>query len=86
MKLPSKEGTALRKNQSTLTFIAGDQHLAFSLEVGRDEVAESVGQDVICFVVDVLPTMGTGLKRQRGRESVSSHQGNRKMTRRRTSS
>jgi hypothetical protein len=68
LKSPSKEVTALRENQSTLTFVAGNQHLAFGLEVGRDEVAESMGQDVVCFVVDVLPTMGTGLKGQRGRE------------------
>lgn len=51
-----------------LTFVAGDQHPAFGLEVGWDEVTESMGQDVVCFVVYVLPTMGTGLKRQRGRE------------------
>lgn len=25
-----------------------------------------MGQDVVCFVVDVLPTMGAGLKGQRG--------------------
>lgn len=68
MKLPSKEDTTLRENQSTLTFVAGDQYFAFGLEVGRDEVAESMGQDVVCLVVDVLPTMGTGLKGQRGRE------------------
>lgn len=80
LKSPSKEGTTLRENQPTLTFITGDQHLAFGLEVGRDEVAESMGQDVVCFVVDVLPTMGTSLKGQRGRESESSHQGIRKMT------
>lgn len=86
MKLPSKEGTTLRENQSALTFVTGDQHLAFGLEVGRDEVAESMGQDVVCFVVDVLPTMGTGLKGQRGRESVSSHQGIKKLKWRRTSS
>lgn len=67
LKLPSKEGMALRENRPMLTFIAGDQHLAFALEVGRDEVADSMGQDVVCFVVDVLPTMGTGLKGQRGR-------------------
>lgn len=25
-----------------------------------------MGQDVVCFIVDVLPTMGAGLKGQRG--------------------
>lgn len=45
-----------------LTFIARDQRPAFGLEVGRDDVTEAVGQDVVCFVVDVLPAVGTGLK------------------------
>lgn len=77
LELPSKEGTG--EDRATLTFIAGDQHPAFGLEVGRDEVAESVGQDVVRFIVDVLPTMGTGLKDREGARTKSSHQGVRKM-------
>lgn len=56
----------MRKNQSVLTFIARDQHPAFALEVGRDDVTEAVGQDVVCFIVDVLPAVGTGLKDREG--------------------
>lgn len=32
------------------------------MEVGRDDVTEAVGQDMVCLVVDVLPAVGTGLK------------------------
>lgn len=49
-----------------LTFIARDQCPAFGLEVGRNDVTEAVGQDVVCFVVDVLPAVGTGLKDREG--------------------
>lgn len=49
-------------DSKALTFIARDQRPAFGLEVGRDDVTEAVGQDVVCFVVDVLPAVGTGLK------------------------
>lgn len=49
-----------------LTFIARDQRPAFGLEVGRDDVTEAVGQDVVCFVEDVLPAVGTGLKDREG--------------------
>ena len=45
-----------------LTFVARDQRPAFGLEVGRDDVTEAVGQDVVGFIVDVLPAMRTGLK------------------------
>lgn len=51
-----------REGQSALTFIARDQRPAFGLEVGRDDVTEAVGQDVVCLVVDVLPAVGTGLQ------------------------
>lgn len=44
------------------TFIARDQRPAFGLEVGRDDVTEAVGQDMVCFVVDVLPAVGAGLE------------------------
>lgn len=77
-KSPSEEGTG--GNRSPLTFVAGDQLLAFGLEVGRDEVAESMGQDVVCFIVDVLPTMGTGLKGQKVHISVSEKQNEREQT------
>ena len=36
-------GRGMRKNQSMLTFIARDQHPAFGLEVGGDDVAEAMG-------------------------------------------
>lgn len=45
-----------------LTFIARDQCSASGLEVGRDDVTEAMGQDVVCFIVDVLPAVGTGLE------------------------
>lgn len=32
------------------------------MEVGRDDVTEAVGQDMVCFVVDVLPAVGAGLE------------------------
>lgn len=50
-----------REDQLALTFIARDQRPAFGLEVGWDDVTEAVGQDVVCFIVDVLPAVGTGL-------------------------
>lgn len=59
-------GRGIRENHPPLTFIARDQRPAFSLEVGWDDVAEAVRQDVVCFVVDVLPPVGTGLKGQKG--------------------
>lgn len=49
-----------------LTFIARDQRPAFGLEVGRDDVAEAVGQDMVCLVEDVLPAVGTGLEDREG--------------------
>lgn len=49
-----------------LTFIARDQRPAFGLEVGRDDITEAVGQDVVCFVEDVLPAVGTGLEDREG--------------------
>ena len=51
-----------REDQPALTFIARDQRPAFGLEVGWDDVTEAVGQDVVCFIVDVLPAVGTGLR------------------------
>lgn len=63
-----------REDQSELTFIARNQRPALGLEVGWDDVTEAVGQDVVCFVVDVLPAVGTGLEdreRFRGEESGS---------------
>lgn len=53
---------------AVLTFIAGDQRPAFGLEVGRDDVTETMGQDVVCFIVDVLPAVGTGLRDREGSE------------------
>ena len=55
-------GLGAREDQLALTFIARDQRPAFGLEVGRDDVTEAVGQDVVCFIVDVLPAVGTGLQ------------------------
>lgn len=39
-----------------------------------------MGQDVVCFIVDVLPTMGTGLKGQKVHISVSEKQNEREQT------
>lgn len=55
-------GRGRGQGSAVLTFIARDQRPAFSLEVGRDDVTEAMGQDVVCFIVDVLPAVGTGLK------------------------
>lgn len=61
-----------REDQPALTFIARDQRPAFGLEVGRDDVTEAVGQDVVCFIVNVLPAVGTGLRdRERFRAGQS---------------
>ena len=61
-----------REDQPALTFIARDQRPAFGLEVGWDDVTEAVGQDVVCFIVDVLPAVGTGLRdRERFRAGQS---------------
>lgn len=65
-------GLGAREDQPALTFIARDQRPAFGLEVGRDDVTEAVGQDVVCFIVDVLPAVGTGLQdRERFRAGQS---------------
>lgn len=52
----------IRDKCLTLTFIARDQRPAFGLEVGWDDVTEAMRQDMVCFIVDVLPAMRTGLK------------------------
>lgn len=54
------------EESAVLTFIARDQRPAFGLEIGWDDVTKAVGQDVVCFIVDVLPAMGTGLKDREG--------------------
>lgn len=70
-------GLGAREDQPALTFIARDQCPAFGLEVGRDDVTEAVGQDVVCFIVDVLPAVGTGL---RDRERLRAEQAGQEAT------
>lgn len=46
-----------------LTFIAGQELPPVGLQVGGNDVAEAVGQDVLCLVVDVFPAVRTCLNR-----------------------
>lgn len=63
---------------TALTFIARDQRPAFGLQVGRDDVTEAMGQDVVSFIVDILPTVGTGLEDKEGFRTGKSGPGGRK--------
>ena len=46
-----------------LTFVAGQELPPGGLQVGGNDVAEAMGQDVLCLIVDVLPAVCAGLKR-----------------------
>lgn len=52
-----------RSHPSTFTFIAGQELLPAGLKVGGNDVAEAVGQNVFCLIVDVFPAVCTGLNR-----------------------
>jgi hypothetical protein len=67
--LSYEAGSGRRENQSTLTFIARDQHPPFGLEIGWNDIAEAMGQDMVCLIVDVLPAVSTGLEGQTEEES-----------------
>jgi len=46
-----------------LTFVAGQELPPIGLQVGGNDVAEAVGQDVLCLVVDVFPAVRACLNR-----------------------